>query len=339
MSYESWIAVASRSFPRRWRAERGHELIDTVVDLAPEGRSRPSFAVVADIVAAGLHERRRTHPPLRQWLGYVGTRKLPRRWHPWMRDDLTGRWFWLRTALRTNGATLLIFAIVSAVAQVRPPFAVWYFVVILAVGAIATPRIRSRTWRQNGYNSDGTTWQPPSPNVVRYFPPAPSHPIVPSLRAIGPGLAFGSLGWLYGAAFPHESFTIFGLTFQHDPNSPTTRGTVAALAAAGLVLGLALGMALAVMFARHAVAARPQIGASAPRRQAAAHLVVFVVLTLAALVAATGAYPALATAVVGSVNLFAGSAATFVGFRHRASPVTWADVLNQGKPHEAQRVR
>jgi hypothetical protein len=339
VSYASWIGAASRAFPRRWRAERGHELIETVIDLAPPDRHRPSLAVVADIVTAGLRERWRTHPPLWHWLGYAMTRRLPRQWHPWLRDDLTGRWFWARNAVRSNGALILLFSVAHAAARGNSPFTFWYFAFLLSLGAVSSRWMRPRTWRLNGYNSDGTSWQAPKAHSVGHLvghsveylppPPTPSHPMAPSLCAMGVALMVTSLGWLYGAAFPHQSFTVAGLTFRHDPNSPTTRGVVGMLAAGGLGLGLIVGLAAAAAFARQAVGVRPALGPSAPRRKTMAHLLIFFTLTFAAFVAATGVYPALATAVIGSATLFVGSGATLVGLQHRSSSVTWADVLNR----------
>jgi hypothetical protein len=42
MTYADWIRLASRSFPRRWRNERGQELLETTIDLAPADARRPS---------------------------------------------------------------------------------------------------------------------------------------------------------------------------------------------------------------------------------------------------------------------------------------------------------
>jgi hypothetical protein len=341
MTHDSWVRLASRSFPRRWRAERGQELIETTADLAP-GASRPSLRILLDIVFAGLRERHRTRPPFFRWLWYSMGGKLPREWHAWMRDDLTGRWFWLRDGFRRAVPVFVVlFAIRLVGHQGGWVFPLSYPLATIVVSAAMARSRRDQTWKRNGYEPGGESWAKPGPFLAwtATVPPQPSHPVVPSLRAAGWALISTSLAWLYGAAYPHESFRVPGMTFRHDPNSPITRTGVVGFAGVALVVVIIVGPLLSRRFGRKHSIDRPEIDALAPIRRAGLHAGLFALVACVAFLAGIGIFPAMATAALGASGLAVGGCSAFVGVRCRRSRVTWADLAIRPKasPVPAQR--
>ncbi|HEX7537181.1 MAG TPA: hypothetical protein VF391_09270 [Dermatophilaceae bacterium] len=94
---ERSIQLWMHAYPRRWRASRGEELVDLVVDLAgPDARrlgGHPAF----DLLRGGWATRWREHPPLHTWLLYrILDRRIPVRYRSWALDDIDGLWYPLR---------------------------------------------------------------------------------------------------------------------------------------------------------------------------------------------------------------------------------------------------
>ncbi|HZE40300.1 MAG TPA: hypothetical protein VE172_15960 [Stackebrandtia sp.] len=59
---ESRFRRLLRFYPRRYRAERGEEIVSTYMDCAPPDRRKPSLADVGDIAASGVRQRLRHSP-------------------------------------------------------------------------------------------------------------------------------------------------------------------------------------------------------------------------------------------------------------------------------------
>jgi Family of unknown function (DUF5313) len=338
MTYDRWMRQAYRSFPQRWRAERGEELLDTAAALAPPGAGRPAIAVLLDVIGAGLRERHRTRPPFHRWLRYALGGKLARPWHPWMRDDLTGRWFWLRHTFRNVALSLLpmIIAMVHNPNLIDGWLSVAMVAVVLALGRLSAGFHRRLHWERNGYEPSGETWARPgrfvwiTRSVQR---PTASHPIAPTCRWMGCAAIVTSTGWFCGAAYRHPTLAIGFLTFHQDPNSPIQRYWVGRIGVASLVLAFALGALAAWRLPFVRVAAdRMPLDTGAPRRRGIAHIAGIGTLTLIGLVGATSTFPALATAAVGAALLVIGGCATTAGFLRPHLQTTWGDLLvRQGR--------
>lgn len=105
------------AYPRRWRRDRGDEVVGVLLELAGAGGATgglagagptPASAVLdrgigpraaLDLVRHGWATRLREHPPLHRWLAYhgFGTR-LPVRYRGWAADEIDGALFGLRRA-------------------------------------------------------------------------------------------------------------------------------------------------------------------------------------------------------------------------------------------------
>jgi Family of unknown function (DUF5313) len=341
MSYSSWVELASRSFPRRWRAVRGQELVDTTSDLAPAGATRPSPRILADLVMSGLRERRRSRPPFGRWLWYSLGGTLPVTWHPWMRDELSGRWFWAREGLRRT-LPFLLFVVASLVVGHQrkvPSFFVMYFPIIFALSALMARISRRRIWRRHGYASTGE-WASPTP--YRFCPQQPmklrpSLRIIQSLRLFGGAFVVASACWFYGAAFPHETVRILGYSWRHDPNSPLTRTSVAVIAVIAGLSVFVLGPLLARSLKRKPLRDRPALTPSARRERWEVQLALLFFAALPTVPASTGVLPAMATAAVGAACLLVGGCFLIVAVLHPHSELTWDDATRPRKDPAGQR--
>jgi hypothetical protein len=343
MTYADWIRLASRSFPRRWCAERGQELFQTTLDLAPADARRPSVRILFDLMVSGISERRRTRPPLWRWLYYSLGGKLPLQWHPWMRDDLTGRWFWFRDSLRRTWLVALFYGLMQMAFVVfasrtipwtaKAPFVLTYFPFTFLLGVFTARRNRRRFWERHGYVEDGT-WARPIPYVSwpsqpRVLPP--SFPIGPSFRFFGIVLVAASGCWFYGAAYPHESFRVFGLRTYHDPNSPMTRKAVAILAAVTSLSVLFIGPLVTRILERKPLRDRLPLGPSAGRNRRNLQLGLLGLATLITAPAMTGVLPSMATAGVGAACLVVGGSSLVIAAFHRHPSLTWDDLTRSRK--------
>lgn len=94
-SARRWI----RAYPRRWRETRGEELLGVLQDLAGPDAGRLGARGAFDLVRGGWATRRCEHPPLGRWLTYrLFDRELPEH-RAWVRDDVEGALYGLRTSL------------------------------------------------------------------------------------------------------------------------------------------------------------------------------------------------------------------------------------------------
>jgi hypothetical protein len=95
--YERRCRMLLRSYPARYRQARGEELLSTLLDAAESGRVVPSLRDSWDVLRGGMATRWRAHPPMYHWLLYrfFGTR-LPYEYRWWARDDILGRWNFVR---------------------------------------------------------------------------------------------------------------------------------------------------------------------------------------------------------------------------------------------------
>jgi Family of unknown function (DUF5313) len=335
MTYSSWVQLASRSFPRRWRAVRGQELVETTSDLALTGATRPSPRILADLVMSGLRERKRSRPPFGRWLWYSLGGTLPVTWHPWMRDELSGRWFWAREGLRRTLPLMLFVVVALVVGHQRkvPSFFVMYVPITVALSALMVRISRRRIWKRHGYTSTGD-WASPTPH--RFYPQQPvklrpSLRMIQSLRLFGGGFVVASACWFYGAAFPHETFHILGFSWQHDPNSPMTRTSVAVVAAIAGLSVLVLGPLLDRSLKRKPLPDRPALTPSARRERWEVQLALLFFAALPTVPASTGVLPAMATAAVGAACLLLGGIFLTVAILHPHSQLTWDDVTRSRK--------
>jgi len=100
-----------RAYPRRWRAVRGAELVDLVVDLSAPGAERLRGHVSFDLVRGGLATRWREHPPLHTWLLYRSfDRRIPVAYRAWALDDIDGFWFPARRYLLNTWPFFMMLA-------------------------------------------------------------------------------------------------------------------------------------------------------------------------------------------------------------------------------------
>ena len=91
-----WI----RAYPRRWRQDRGEELLGLVVDLAGRDARRLGATAALDLVRGGWGTRWREHPPLHTWLLYrLLDRRIPEAYRSWALDDIDGFWYPIRRSM------------------------------------------------------------------------------------------------------------------------------------------------------------------------------------------------------------------------------------------------
>jgi len=133
------IQFCMRAYPRRWRAARGEELVDLVVDLAGPDARRLDARAAFDLVRGGLATRWREHPPLHTWLLYrLFDRRIPAAYRSWALDDIDGFWYPMRRYLAipwwvpvlligrpgtSDGSSLWFWAVIIALMAVVSMFA------------------------------------------------------------------------------------------------------------------------------------------------------------------------------------------------------------------------
>lgn len=130
-----------RAYPRRWRAERGDELVALLTDLAGLDARSLDARTAADLVRSGWATRLRMRPPLGHWLAYrfVGARIRPA-YRAWARDDIEGRLFPARRAL-VSYAFVLVMAGVDLLSPgpgIWGPGWWWLIVAIAVVGTVVS---------------------------------------------------------------------------------------------------------------------------------------------------------------------------------------------------------
>jgi hypothetical protein len=101
-----------RAYPRRWRRDRGDEVVGVLLELARAGAGESTEADVlrhgvgartaVDLLRHGWATRLRERPPLHRWLAYVLLDvSLPPRYRPWASDEIDGALFVLRRVAMT----------------------------------------------------------------------------------------------------------------------------------------------------------------------------------------------------------------------------------------------
>ncbi|GAA3741737.1 hypothetical protein HDA32_003395 [Spinactinospora alkalitolerans] len=97
--YEWELRRALRWYPPHYRERHGEEIIATALELRELDELEVSRAERWGLVKAGLLTRLRERPPFPRWLAYrlLGVR-VPFRYRMWVRDEVLGRWFGLRTS-------------------------------------------------------------------------------------------------------------------------------------------------------------------------------------------------------------------------------------------------
>jgi len=86
---ERQIRVLLHAWPASDRLERGDEIVDTSLDLVPEGRTWIPLSMAVNLLAGGLRARWRRRPPMWWWLHYRAGGRLPAKWRMWVFHDLT----------------------------------------------------------------------------------------------------------------------------------------------------------------------------------------------------------------------------------------------------------
>jgi hypothetical protein len=140
-SIEFWM----RAYPRRWRAVRGEELLDLVVDLAgPEAR-RLGARAAFDLLRGGWATRWREHPPFHTWLLYrVFDTRIPNAYRSWAQDDIDGSWYPLRRNL------LILLLLPLLLVGIRPwPGGIFFFFSLFFFSAFAAPGNGPDRWRRD----------------------------------------------------------------------------------------------------------------------------------------------------------------------------------------------
>src|SRR4051812_19900903 len=99
-AYERRCRTLLRAYPPRYRQSRQDELLGTLLDAAPAERDTPTLRDSWDVIRGGLQFRLHDRPPLHWWLAYrVLHKRLPYRYRWWARDDILGRYHFLRRCL------------------------------------------------------------------------------------------------------------------------------------------------------------------------------------------------------------------------------------------------
>lgn len=160
-SYERLARLLLHAFPRRFRALRTDEILSTLAESEAAGRKRPALSTAFDIVAAGLRERRRGHPPLLRWIWYCLGGTLPPEYRGWLIDDLSG-WYVLRRTLRFAVPFIAVLAVLSRVMFVVAPnggMPLAGFAIGTAIGTIPylflRGHLRRRVLKQHGLDEEG----------------------------------------------------------------------------------------------------------------------------------------------------------------------------------------
>lgn len=185
-SARRWLAVA---YPPRWRRTRGEELLGVTLDLTPPGASRLPLATGIDLVRGGTVARWRDRPTPGRWLAYrLLDVRVPPRYRAWVRDDIEGVLWPVRTWLPAMALPLLVMGLLVRpvdVGVVRDVLAV------LAVGALLTTLLSPGWRRRRSLHRHLVTRDGEMPGAV--------HGV--EVRAPRRRLGLGSAGpWLLGGA-------------------------------------------------------------------------------------------------------------------------------------------
>ncbi|MGV8978981.1 MAG: hypothetical protein ACOH17_13155 [Cellulomonas sp.] len=107
-TFERSVAFWLRAYPRRWRQVRSAEVTAVLGDLAGPAPHRLDARAALGLVRGGWATRWREHPPMGAYLRYrLNDRRLPVRHREWVRADIDGQLFPLRSALWRGGLILV----------------------------------------------------------------------------------------------------------------------------------------------------------------------------------------------------------------------------------------
>jgi hypothetical protein len=153
-----------RAWPWRDRAERGEELLGTMLDVTDDDRSWPSPVMAADMVVAGIRARRRRRPPWTVRVQLSTRARLDHRWHEWMLDRLLAPG-WRRRIATANARVatcILLVQVMIRLPYARPvpplvvPVMVGMVAFVSAGGFLFAGSDRARILRRNGYVLEGS---------------------------------------------------------------------------------------------------------------------------------------------------------------------------------------
>jgi hypothetical protein len=143
-----------RAYPRRWRAARAAEMTEVLADLAEPGATRLDLRGAADVIRSGWATRWREHPPPRAMFAYrLWDGRMPERYDPWLWDDVTGALYSVRRLWPVLFIVVVLW-IDGSTYSVVGALVVWVTMVLSTRGYVRREALR------------------------RYFPPAPSIPLI-----------------------------------------------------------------------------------------------------------------------------------------------------------------
>jgi len=120
--FDRAVTLCLHAYPPRWRAARAAEVTAVLADLAGPPPRRLDARAAAGLIRGGWATRWREHPPLRAYLAYrLLDRRLPARYRAWVRADIGGALFPLRSVLTRLSLMLLVFLVVPPVLAALGP--------------------------------------------------------------------------------------------------------------------------------------------------------------------------------------------------------------------------
>ncbi|ROS31765.1 hypothetical protein [Cellulomonas sp. PhB150] len=134
-TFERSAAFWLRAYPRRWRAERGDELVAVLADLAGPDAVRVDRRTAWGLLRSGLATRWRGSPPLHIYLAYrfLGT-PVPARYRAWVQDDILGPSYLVSRALWS------VWLLPVLLLTWPTHLAVTFFLVVAVTGIAGDPR-------------------------------------------------------------------------------------------------------------------------------------------------------------------------------------------------------
>lgn len=193
---------------------------------------------LVDLVRGGFRVRMAGRPPARIWVKYAFMNTpVPPRWHGWMHDHLTSRWYPL-----TSGLPIVLFmALMIAGPDLvngtpLSPWVVASYVVAAVLGGLVgarwkRPRVQRRISQSIGYDISTDAWRTESRGAPAFsshgFRPPPATRIALPLygRPLGLWSLVSGLTLVVGAARPNSSVPDFDsptFSLMPDTSSPLT---------------------------------------------------------------------------------------------------------------------
>lgn len=310
--------LALRAFPPRWCERHGDELLHVSGELASSSERDADWQEFVDIVRGGLSVRFEDRPPWRVRAAYHWFEKpVPARWHPWMRDDLRGRFLGYRRNLQAMFPLLIVLAFLATTggASGRSQAVVSAAIVLgilIAGGPFKARQTRRRMNAKVGYDiAVGDAFPPPTfialpvlrrpaarLSYVRYAVPFAIWTVVSGTALIA------------GAASPNApNRSVGAFTFSPDPNSPLTAHQVAMISVGVAIAVIAVAVTTVLVTVRRVrTLALATIHESRTLSVRGTWLVASLLGAPATFVGALGVMPDLACATVGAGLVIAGAA-------------------------------